>query len=162
MNVDYKVRFARGDQDVSNIFHFLCIVAQPVMLGPVNKDKALAEIGRLVEDPYRTDGPAPTGFAIVAEIDGELVGTIGVTLMDDWYSDRQFMTNRWFFVFPTLANSGVGGALMAEAHAMSNQIGFDLAISGKLVRRNRAIWRGVLFEKGPRLLRAGDTRESMQ
>jgi GNAT superfamily N-acetyltransferase len=132
------------------------------MLGPINALKAVTEVGRIVMDPYREDGPLPNSFAIVAEIKGELVGTIGITTMEDWYGDRKFMTNRFFFVYPQLANSGVGGALLAEAAAMCAQIGLDLVISGKLVRRNRAAGRGILFETAPQVIRAGDARNSMQ
>src|SRR5258708_3124887 len=104
------------------------------MLGPIHAKKAVDEVGRIVMDPYRKEGPSPDSFAIVAEIKGEVVGTIGVTLVEQelWYSKVpwKFMTNRWFFIYPQLAHSGIGGALLAEAGAMCTQIGFDLVIDG--------------------------------
>lgn len=131
------------------------------MLGPIDARKAVTEVGRIVMDPYRTDGPDPDSFAIVAEINGELVGTIGVTKMGFWWGDYEAMTNRWFHTWPALANKGVGPALLAEAAAMCEQIGFDLVISGKLVRRNRAAGRGVVFETAPTVIRAGTNKQSM-
>jgi len=164
--IDYQIRFPQGDDDIIKIFRFLVLVARPALLAPVDSQKAVTEIGRIVNDPHRTDGPMPDSFAIVAEIKGELVGTIGVTLVEQelWYSKTpwKFMTNRWYFVYPQLANSGVGGALLAEAGALCTQIGFDLVIEGKTARRNRHAGRGTLFRAAPNVINADDAKQSMQ
>jgi GNAT superfamily N-acetyltransferase len=164
--IDFKLRFPKGDEDIISIFRFLVLVARPAMLGPIDSRKAVTEVGRIVMDPHRTDGPPPDSFAIVAEIDGELVGTIGVTAVEQelWYSKTpwKFMTNRWFFTYPALANSGIGAALLAEAAAMCTQVGFDLLIDGKTVRRNRAAGRGVLFKMPPQVVNADRAKQSMQ
>jgi len=160
-NPDFKLRFPKGDDDIIKIFRFLVLVAGPTLLGPVSPLKAVTEVGRIVMDPYRQDGPDPDSFAIVAEINGELVGTIGVTKIGFWWGDYECMTNRWCHIFPALANTGIGSALVAEAHAMCEQIGLDLVISGKLVRRNHAAGRGVVFETAPTVMRGGGAKQSI-
>lgn len=162
MSIDFQIRFPKGDQDIVSIFHFLVHVARPAMQGEVNADKAVREIGRIVMDPYREDGELPNSFAVVAEIKGEIVGTIGVTTFEDWYTDYKFMTNRWFFVFPALHHSGVAAGLEAEAAALCSQIGIDLVISGKRKRRLRHLGRGVIFESPPQVIKPGNAKHSMQ
>ncbi len=161
--INFQLRYPKGDEDIIKIFHFLCVVARPVLLGPVDAQKAVSEVGRVVMDPFREEGPEPDSFAIVAEINGELVGTIGVVTMEDWYGHRKFMTNRWFFVFPQIANSGIGAALLADAGAMCAQIGMDLVIHRNTHgRRNRSSGRGIIFTSPPQVMRAGDAKNSMQ
>jgi GNAT superfamily N-acetyltransferase len=142
INSEFVVRLAKGDEDVIAIFRFLVFVAQPVLLAPIDGRKALVEINRIV---YSAHSDNPDAFAWIAEIDGEIVGTLGIVSPDWWYADARFLTDRWNFVFPQLANSGIGAALQAEAAAMASTLGLDLIINGKFVRRNRRAGPGVVY-----------------
>jgi len=169
--IPYNLRFPEGrpsfprerDRDILAIFNFLIDVGGPAILGPIDNMKAITEIGRIVTDPYRVELPPPNSFAIVAESYGRIVGAIGVVTMEDWYGPRTYMTNRWYFVHPGLAHSGIGTSLLAEAGAMANQIGMDLVIHrNNHHRRNRQHGRGVIFDLPPLIQTAGTAKKSMQ
>jgi GNAT superfamily N-acetyltransferase len=130
------IRYATPD-DVQRIHFFLCLVSGPVLLAPINAAKAWMEIARILE--------SKTEFALIAEVDGELVGTLGIIAPDWWYSDEKFMTDRWFFVYPQLAWKGVGMALMAEAALIAQSVGLPLIINGKPVRKNKQTGGGLHF-----------------
>jgi GNAT superfamily N-acetyltransferase len=143
------VRFAATDDDVIAIHRFLCVAAQPVLLDEIDALKSVTEINRIVHD-------RKYGFALIAEINGELVGSLGVICPTWWYGRGRFFTDRFFFVFPALTNAGIGAALIAEAAAVATAAGLDLIINGKFVRRNRSAGRGVVFTS-PKLIRPGDS-----
>ncbi len=134
-----EIRFAETDDDVITIHKFLCVLAQPVLLCPIDAKKSVTEIFRIVHD-------RSYGFALMAEINGELVGSLGIICPDWWYGNGRFFTDRWLFVFDALHNAGVGTALIAEAAAIATAADLDLIINGKPVKRNRAAGRGVYFQ----------------
>jgi GNAT superfamily N-acetyltransferase len=127
----FTIRYAKTNQDIDRIFEFTSAVSGPVRFCKINAVKAHAEIGRVVLDPNY-------GFALMAEINGEIVGTLGVIAPEWWYGDDRFFTDRWFFLFPVLANKGVGTALLAEAAAVAAKAGVPLIINGKPRVKNSA------------------------
>lgn len=137
----HSIRFADGDADVISIFRFLCFVSAPVLLAPIDAQDAVTEVNRIVHGQATGEG-----FAVIAEINGEIVGTLGVVKVPWWYNVKSdFLTDRFFFTYPALANSGIGAGLQAEAAAIAAQLGLDLIINGKFVRRNRRAGRGVVY-----------------
>jgi GNAT superfamily N-acetyltransferase len=111
---------------------FLCLVASPVLLAPIDALESMNGVVNVVE----------SGRAVVATINGEIVGSIGVSLEKWWYAkDAYFLGDRWFFIYPVLRQRGVGALLLAEAHAMAVKDRIDLVLTGKLRRRAN----GILF-----------------
>ncbi len=97
-------------EDVGAIYDFLCRVAPPTgrMHGRLDCAKARREIARVVaERGY--------GYALLALVEGELAGTIGVVYVDWWYGTDKFFAERWFFVDPDPRHRAVGKALLWEA-----------------------------------------------
>jgi GNAT superfamily N-acetyltransferase len=132
-----EIRYAAGDEDVIALHRWLCVVAAPVLMAPIDAQDSIAGVADVVNGNVA---------AILAEIRGEIVGAIGLVAPAWWYNHRvKFMTDRFFFVFPQLANQGIGAALLAEAHALATRCDLELVINGKMVRRNRAAGRGLVF-----------------
>jgi hypothetical protein len=78
-----------------------------------------------------------------------LVGTIGLIKSTWWYSDDEFLTNRWNFCIESQKNYGAGPALEAEAKALAQGTGFHsspiIVLHG---RRFRRLPRATAFEPG--------------
>ena len=141
MSEEFSIRFASGDEDVKRLFHFLVHISIPSQLAPVNAMDAVTEVNRIVYGASSGES-----FAVIAEINGEIVGALGIIKTSWWYNNAvEFLTDRFFFTFPALHNKGVGAALIAQASAISTQLGIDLIIHGKPVRRNKQHGRGVCF-----------------
>jgi hypothetical protein len=87
------IRPAESEQDVILIHRFLCGVAGPVLHCPINGEKSIAEVCRVVQDK-------DYGFAFMAFEGTDLVGTIGAIFVPWWYGDDHFFTDRWFFCLP--------------------------------------------------------------
>jgi hypothetical protein len=119
--VPVEIRFATTDDDVIAIHRFLLVVAQPAMHCPVNPEKSLHEIIRV----------AKFEAAVMAIVDGFLVGTMGIIKPTWWYGDGEFLTDRWHFVLPNLHHGPVNAALAAEAHAIADAAGLKFFHQGK-------------------------------
>ncbi len=133
------IRRAETNDDVIAIYLFVSVLAQPVLLCPIDMQKSVTEITRIVHDPNY-------GFALMAEIDGELVGSLGIICPEWWYGKASFFTDRWLFLFPALQNAGIGAALIAEAHAVAYAAGLPLVINDKIRQLNRATADGLYLQ----------------
>jgi GNAT superfamily N-acetyltransferase len=118
----FAIRAASSDADVIAIHRFLCAVARPVLHCPINGEKSIAEVHRVV-----TDGDY--GFALVALENGALVGTFGAIFVPWWYGDDHFFTDRWFFTLP--GHRWAGPALLAEADAIARAVGVPMIVNLK-------------------------------
>jgi GNAT superfamily N-acetyltransferase len=113
-------------------------VAAPVLHCPVNKEKSLAEILRVIADP-------DYGFAYMALADGapgsgpgqRLVGTFGAIFVPWWYGDDHFFADRWFFTLP--GHRWAGPRLLAEADAVAREVGVPLIVNLKQRRTTAAV-----------------------
>jgi hypothetical protein len=125
-----NVRAAADDHDVIIIHRFLCRVAPPVLHCPINPEKSLAEVRRVVaERDY--------GFALMALEGGALVGTIGAIFVPWWYGDDHFFTDRWFF--SSAGHRWAGPRLLAEADAIAREVGVPLIVNLKQRRTTAAV-----------------------
>lgn len=118
---DVEIRFAQTDDDVIAIHRFLLVVAQPAMHCPVNAEKSLHEVIRVTKFEA----------AIMAIVDGFLVGTMGIIKPTWWYGDGEFLTDRWHFVLPDHHHGPVNDALIAEAHAIADSAALKFFHQGK-------------------------------
>jgi len=110
------------DDDVIAIHRFLLMVARPAMRCEPDIEQSLLEIIRVTK--YEA--------ALMAVLDGNMVGTMGIMKASWWYNPRvSFMTDRWHFVLPQFHNGPVNRKLMAEALAIAELAGFEFVHQGK-------------------------------
>jgi GNAT superfamily N-acetyltransferase len=129
-SVTRRIRPAESEADAVAIHRFLCAVAPPVLHCPINAEKSLAEIRRVV-------GERDYGFAYLACAGDEIVGTIGAIFVSWWYGDDHFFTDRWFFSVP--AHRWAGPRLLAEADAIARAVGVPLIVNLKQRRTTAAV-----------------------
>jgi len=128
-----RIRPAQSDDDARAIHDFLCAVAGPVLHCPIDRDKSLAEVRRVVLD--RDYGAS--WLALEDAGDGpRLVGTIGAIFVSWWYGRDHFFTDRWFFALPGCR--WAGPRLLAEADAVARAVGVPLIVNLKQRRTTAA------------------------
>jgi hypothetical protein len=144
------IRGATSDDDALAIHRFLCAVAPPVLHCPIDQEKSLAEVRRVVCD-------RDYGFAYLALEGTSLVGTIGAIFVSWWYGADHFFTDRWFFALPrspgTSSRGWAGPRLLAEADAIARAVGVPLIVNLKQRRTTAAatfVQPALLGETAPR------------
>lgn len=133
--MDVEIRFANNDPEVVAIHRFLLVVAAPHLWGSIAVEKSLAEIIRVAKHEA----------AIMAIVDGNLVGTMGIIKAVWWYGDDEFLTDRWNFVLPQFHHTEVEVALKREAMNLANQAGLRFINQGKL--REMKDGTGLMFPR---------------
>lgn len=116
------IRYAQTDDDVIAIHRMLMIVAGPRLLAPINVEKSLYEVIRVAKEEA----------AIMAMRGDMLVGTMGLIKPVWWYSDDEFLTDRWNFCIESEKNDGAGKALDDEAKAIAKAAGLKFVNQGKI------------------------------
>lgn len=132
---DVVIRFAESDQDKVAIHQFLMVVAAPHLWGSIDVEKSLREVIRVTDEEA----------AIMAILDGHLVGTMGIIKPVWWYGNDEFLTDRWNFVLPQFHHTEVESALMAEAYRLADDAGLRFINQGKI--RARKDGTGLLFPR---------------
>jgi hypothetical protein len=141
-----SLRAASSDADVVLIHRFLCRVAGPVLHCPINGEKSIAEVHRVVTDRdygfafMAFEGGTPGSKPAPDLIRGpgaRLVGTIGAIFVPWWYGDDHFFTDRWFFCLP--GHRWAGPRLLAEADAIARAVGVPLIVNLKQRRTTAAV-----------------------
>jgi len=120
--VDVEVRFAESEQDVTHIHRFLMVVAAPYLWGSIDVEKSLREVLRVTMEEA----------ALMAIVDGVMVGTMGIIKPVWWYGNDEFLTDRWNFVLPQFHHTPVEAALMAEAKQLAEEAGLRFINQGKI------------------------------
>jgi hypothetical protein len=109
------VRFAESDADTIAIHCFLCVVAGPMLPGPIDPKKSATEVWRVVNEEC----------AIMA-MDGDLlVGSLGIIRADYWWGNQKFLANRWYHALP---GRGIGRMLLNEGERFAKEVGLELHI----------------------------------
>jgi len=78
-------------EDLSDIYMMLLIMHSETIDGtsPVNSEKLTSVISDALH----------RGVVIVAEVDGKIVGSIAGMETSDWWSDKLYLADLWFFVY---------------------------------------------------------------
>jgi hypothetical protein len=78
-------------EDLSELYAMLMVMHSGTVDGtsPINSEKIKTAINNVLH----------RGAAIVAEVDGKIVGSIGGMQTSDWWSDKLYLADLWFFVY---------------------------------------------------------------
>lgn len=125
------MRFAESEPDMVAIHRFLLVVAQPALLCPVNVEKSLLEVIRVVRDEA----------ALMLIHNGIMVGTMGIIRPTWWYGDADFLVDRWHFVLPAFDGTPSSAMLMDEALKLAELAGLDFIHQGRIRRGKRGVLR---------------------
>lgn len=112
-----KIRFATLD-DAEPLFHLLLGLHKEQGAVPLSPVKADTEIRWAIEN----------ADVLVAEVDGELVGSICIVQRTIWYSEATVMVDQWIYVRPEFRSSGVGKKLVDAAKIIAHDAGQRLAL----------------------------------
>lgn len=127
---EISIRYGETDADTLAIHRFLCLVAGPLLDAPIDAEDSVNEVDRVLHQDA----------AIMAEINGELVGSLGLIRAPFWYNRKAlFLTNRWFFIFPQLQHAGVGARLLAEAGVIAANASLTIIIYRHTRKRDSGI-----------------------
>lgn len=97
-----------------------------MMRVPVDGTSSLLEVIRVVNEEV----------AVMAIVDGRLVGSIGLISQDWWYNPNEsFLTERWHFVLPRFQNTIVNAELLSEAQRLADESGVEFIHQGKVRER---------------------------
>lgn len=101
------------------------MVARPALHCPVDPVSSLTEIIRVTKEDA----------ALMLMRGDMLVGTMGIMRAGWWYGKapgNEFLTDRWHFVLPELANTPAAALLFDEAKAIASAARLELVHNGKL------------------------------
>jgi GNAT superfamily N-acetyltransferase len=94
-----------GEESFAEVFGLLLELHRTGGYAPLSTDKAaLAALNVISED-----------MTFIARVEGNAVGTIGMTELAFWYSEQTFLQDAWLFVKPEHRSGRVGVRLMQAA-----------------------------------------------
>ena len=107
-------------EDLSELYMMLYVMHSETVDGtsPINSEKLTAVISDALH----------RGIVIVAEVNGKIVGSIGGMETSDWWSDKLYLADLWFFVYKEHRNSRAALKLVKSFL----EIGRDAKIQVKL------------------------------
>jgi len=92
------------------------------------------------------------GEVLVAEVDGEIVGSIAWMECSDWWSTELYLADRWFFVYKGYRNSRVALTLVRGFLEVGRAAGIKVRMghvySGDLARKDKFYGRLGLTKVG--------------
>jgi len=95
------LRIATPD-DLEAICTLLRSMHSEIGIGRVDDDTARGAISDIIQK----------GQCVVAEKDGAIVGSVGLTMTQWWYSKDLLFTDQWFFVHPAHRQHGLATRLV--------------------------------------------------
>lgn len=125
------IRTARRD-DLMQVFHLgREFGAELPSYMPLDETKALQTIDRVFKE----------GLIIVAEVDGKIVGSIGLIARQWWFSDRWFLGDNWIFVSKDHRKSRIAIQMLKRAKQFADKTGLPLFVDifsfNQVKRKNR-------------------------
>lgn len=129
------IRLAETDDDCNVIFEMLLRFGDEAAEAPVNPVK----VAHVVDDIVKNHA------AIIAMVDGEPAGTLGIVRCNWWYADdpHGFMMDQWLYVLPEHRGGGAMKAMLAEAARIADLAEMKLMIAITNENRRRGL-RGEL------------------
>jgi|TARA_R110002126_G_scaffold24319_1_gene84786 GNAT superfamily N-acetyltransferase len=93
------LRLATGGDDLSQLYMMLRVMHSETVSGtsPVDPAKLEAAIADVLKN----------GVVVVAEVDGDIVGSIGGVKTTNWWSSEKCLADMWYFVYKQHRNSNI-------------------------------------------------------
>lgn len=102
---------------------------------PINSEKMIGKVNELIHK----------GVVFVATDEGRIVGSVGGSIAQDWWSDQPFLADNWFYVTPQNRQSTTALKLIKSFIEVANEAKLPLRLghifSGDIERKDK------LFEK---------------
>lgn len=105
--------------DEDAIFFMLLDMAKENSKHPVSVSKSIATIREVIT----------VGGGAVAELDGEIIGSVGVSPQSPWYSNAIFLGDSWFYVRPEKRGSRAAIMLKNAVKEFADKVGLDLVLA---------------------------------
>ncbi len=121
-------------EDVRGIYELLQEMHGELPMMPVNLAKSLAFIEHVLEKH----------FILVAEVDGAIVGSIGVGPDQWWFSDHWFLSDYWTYVSKPHRQSTIAVQLFDKIKQFADKTGLPLIMgvfSLEQVKRKNKLYR---------------------
>jgi N-acetylglutamate synthase-like GNAT family acetyltransferase len=115
--VSRAIREATQD-DVPALMDLLRLMHDENGMAPIDVAKVLNHVLHVLRD----------GRVLVAEIDGRIVGSLGLELKSWWYSQASFIGDHWFFVSPNHRTSSAAIDLVNAARRLSKRAAVPLLL----------------------------------
>lgn len=134
-------------EDADSLYEFLLEMYGEVAFAPLSEESARQEIARCID----------SGHTIIAEVDGELAGSVGVAVGGVWYSDAPILMDSWFFVTKKHRKSMIAVGMLKRVREGAKAAGLPLAMGvyskGDIDRKNALFRRfmtpvGEMFVEG--------------
>ncbi len=134
MNVRTAVE---ADEDA--IFMMLLGMAAENSKQPVAPGKALKTVCKVIKE----------GGAFVVELDGKIIGSVGVGPKSAWFTDYVFLGDYWFYVIPEWRNSRAAVMLKKAAFEYADKADQDIVFAVFSIedaeRKSRFFAKGMTF-----------------
>lgn len=113
-------RLERNEQDLENTYWLLTKMHEQVGfdVGRLVPERVIAQIVFCIEH----------GAVFVEELDGAIVGAIGLRPDSPWWSDFEFLIDGFFYVVPEVRHTGVAKRLLKAAQAFAASKGLPLYV----------------------------------
>jgi len=105
--------------DEDAIFFMLLDMAKENSKHRVSVSKSIATIRECIT----------IGGCAVAEDNGKIIGSVGVSPQSPWYSNDKFLGDSWFYVVPEKRGSRAAILLKRAVQEFANRIGMDLVLA---------------------------------
>lgn len=115
-------------------------------LFPPSLEKAAQEIAATIEN----------GEAYVADIGGDIVGTVGYYIASPWYTEQRAVFDKWMCARETHQGGMLAGKLLLKLESVADELGLPFlpGISGDLVNAKTFDGRykkvGVMYKRDAR------------
>ena len=93
-------------QDLSELYVMLHVMHSETIDGtsPIDSEKLISAINTALHK----------GIVLVFEIDDKIVGSIGGLENSDWWSDKKYLSDLWFFVYKQHRKSNIAVKLIKK------------------------------------------------
>jgi hypothetical protein len=113
------LRPADGEQDYREIFALLMVQHAEIGRAPLNPTKTGQYVYRVMSE----------GAAYIIEDDGKPIGTVGLSILEFWYSDARFWSEEWLFILPTHRDGAALRAVFAEMQVLGRETGLPVNVT---------------------------------
>tara|TARA_R110002020_G_scaffold46645_4_gene132735 strand:+ start:249 stop:683 length:435 start_codon:yes stop_codon:yes gene_type:complete len=130
--------------DISAITYMLSVMHKETELyvPTINSYKLVDKVNNIIH----------SGIVLVATEENQLQGSIGGTISTDWWSDEQYLSDLWFYVYKDYRKSNIAKNLIADFIKIGKEAKMKIRLghifSGDLDRKDKFYERLGLVKAG--------------